>query len=351
MIPKELLKLKYLKIENKNKEVSFEKIFVSKWQYYEKAQYTYTNFNFNNYSDTFTDSNQSSSLYLELSDLSIDSFVTTDDDTNLYLSVNLTKLNEVNHIDHYFYLRKLSFINFFINNMIDVPVCFKKSKSLKFRNFELPILRFSNFLMKKGKREKINRTLFKTIRLFLINHLLQVTPLKPTINWLTFHLIFNNVFLDYKQFSENSNLLFEIQSNPPYLFSSFITNEDNFLNQNFFFKNFILNKLSQVSPVFSYFIYSVDKNIRKFSRGKSGKYTFVWKFLAPYKRLYLAMRLIVKDVKFTNSKQLTERIDKTFDMLTNNIQKSLLWKSKIFSHNYVFKNFKKSLMSSLRTSA
>jgi len=39
----------------------------------------------------------------------------------------------------------------------------------------------------------------------------------------------------------------------------------------FVFKNLI----SPISPIFSYYIYSVDKNIRKFSRKKSGKYTFI----------------------------------------------------------------------------
>jgi hypothetical protein len=38
-----------------------------------------------------------------------------------------------------------------------------------------------------------------------------------------------------------------------------------------------------------------------------------------------------------------------FELLLKNPDKSFSWKSKIFSHNYVFKNFRKSLMSSLRT--
>jgi hypothetical protein len=40
-------------------------------------------------------------------------------------------------------------------------------------------------------------------------------------------------------------------------------------------KNKILENLMFVNPVFAYFIYSVDKDVRKFSRGKSGKYRFV----------------------------------------------------------------------------
>ena len=50
--------------------------------------------------------------------------------------------------------------------MIDVPICFKKSSSLKTKNFELPLLKFSNFLMKKGKKEKIFKFIFKAFRYF-----------------------------------------------------------------------------------------------------------------------------------------------------------------------------------------
>ena len=54
---------------------------------------------------------------------------------------------DVSFLNDFLYIRNSSFINFFLNNMIDVPVCFKKSYSLRTKNFELPLLKFSNFLM------------------------------------------------------------------------------------------------------------------------------------------------------------------------------------------------------------
>jgi len=56
-----------------------------------------------------------------------------------------------------------------------------------------------------------------------------------------------------------------------------------FLNRNkkfevrtsLFFKNSFLKLFNEINPIFTYFIYSVDKNIKKYSRGKSGKYAFV----------------------------------------------------------------------------
>jgi hypothetical protein len=58
-------------------------------------------------------------------------------------------------------------------------------------------------------------------------------------------------------------------------FDNVLLNEDRSCYTSFFIKNFFIEKISQVAPIFSYFIYSVDKNIRKYSRGKSGKYTFI----------------------------------------------------------------------------
>jgi hypothetical protein len=53
--------------------------------------------------------------------------------------------------------------------MIDVPICFKKSVSLKHHSFELPLLKFANFLMKQGKKEKIIRLIFSSFRSFFKN--------------------------------------------------------------------------------------------------------------------------------------------------------------------------------------
>jgi hypothetical protein len=74
-----------------------------------------------------------------------------------------------NPFDSFLSFRKSSFISFFIDNMIDVPVCFKKSPSLKYKSFELPLLKFSNFLMKRGGREQTVRAFMGAFDLFFLN--------------------------------------------------------------------------------------------------------------------------------------------------------------------------------------
>jgi hypothetical protein len=91
------------------------------------------------------------------------------EEENLTSFLHSNFLNENNFNEEFFHLRNSTFINFFIDNMIDVPICFKKSHSLKTKNFELPLLKFSNLLMKKGKREKLLYNLFKAMRLLYKN--------------------------------------------------------------------------------------------------------------------------------------------------------------------------------------
>lgn len=54
-----------------------------------------------------------------------------------------------------------------------------------------------------------------------------------------------------------------------------ITTEGCLYNNLIFLKNILFDKLSKYSSIFSFYIRRVDKNIRKNSRNKSGKYTVV----------------------------------------------------------------------------
>lgn len=257
------------------------------------------------------------------------------------------KLNN-NFLDEYAFLRRSSFINFFINNFVDVPICFKKSKSLKTKNAELPLLKLSNLLMKQGKREKAVRHLFQSVRALYINFKNEkINAISQSLEWINACWPILNTFsmmLANEQSMFNLSYIDNLELN----YKNFNTPFGRLISTDFFVKTYFLTILSKVSPVFSYFIYSVDKNVRKFSRGKSGKYTFVWKYIAPYKRLQLSLRWLVKDIKFFQSKKFSDRLFKSFVNLVLQVDTSFAWKSKIFSHNYVFKNFRKTLMTSLK---
>jgi hypothetical protein len=54
-----------------------------------------------------------------------------------------------------------------------------------------------------------------------------------------------------------------------------IQNNEKIVSEKIFFKKKFVDNFSKITPIFAYHIQSVSKNIKKFSRGKSGKYQFI----------------------------------------------------------------------------
>ena len=103
--------------------------------------------------------------------------------------------------------------------------------------------------------------------------------------------------------------------------------------------------------IFSFYIYKVDKHIYKNSRGRSGKFTFIWKYIAPYKRVSRIAYWLLKDIKAAAGKTLKERIDTVLHTFIRSPNNSLVWKIKKFSLNYSYYNLRNSLLETYRTSA
>ncbi len=299
----------------------------------------------------YLNTNINSLFFSSNNNTNINHYVNSSDNTNLFPTFFNVSFTDSSFLNDFFYLRNSSFIKFFINNMIDVPICFKKSDSLKMKNFELPLMKFSNFLMKKGKKEKIIKLIFSAFRFFFKNFKLRNLKINiDNISWLELYFLISNLFYKYN-YSEVYKFNFILDTNLSMYYGNLFSSNTKSTNTALFLKNYFYSLLSKVSPIFSYFIYSVDKNIRKYSRGKSGKYTFIWKYIAPFKRIKLSMRWIVKDIKFIQNQKFSARLIESFETLLTNPEKSFSWKSKIFSHNYAFKNFRKSLLSSLKTTS
>lgn len=243
----------------------------------------------------------------------------------------------------FLFFKKPSFISFFINNFVDVPICFKKSTSLKRKNFELPLVKICTLLMKQGKKEKTIKLFFKTLRNRCAITIEKLSVFSNDFYWTPDYLLLTNIL--YTQISTTP--LFIEQSSE--FFNTEIAKLNVFNRTNRQNKLSIIKNLTFIAPIFAYFIYSVDKNVKKFSRGKSGKYRFVWKYIAPFRRSHVILKWLAKEIKFINEKKFCSRIQKFFLLLGNSPENTFTWKSKNFSHNYVFRNFKKTLMTTLRT--
>ena len=115
------------------------------------------------------------------------------------------------------------------------------------------------------------------------------------------------------------------------------------------FKTLLLKELNKFNPLFNFYIEKVDKNILKNSRNKTDKLKLIWKFVPIYKRLYVTMTWLLKDLKFQKSKRFATRLLKVLELIFINPQLSFIFKLKNFIHFYVFKNFKQTLLQTLQS--
>lgn len=109
------------------------------------------------------------------------------------------------------------------------------------------------------------------------------------------------------------------------------------------------SKLLTLKPIFHYYIYKVDKQIYKNSRGRSGRYTFIWKYLTPFKRINFIAFNLAKEIKLDYSKDLNNRIINCLAKYLGNPKTTLISRSIRFSNNYVFLGGKNNLLQNYRT--
>ena len=182
--------------------------------------------------------------------------------------------------------------SFFSSNTIITPRAFKFKKTSYLSTHKLPILRFLNMLMRAGYREFILTTVW---RIFLENF--TTHPLSLT----------NNSLIHF------------------------------------------LTVLKLYEPIFTYKIEKVAKRTRKNSRGKSGKYLILWKYTPPYKRVFVVLRWLLTDVRLVKSRTFASRCEQSLLNLRDKPHDSILLRLKKFNHSFIFKHFRKTLLTTLKT--
>jgi hypothetical protein len=67
---------------------------------------------------------------------------------------------------NFLFLTQSTITSFFTSNLIDIPITLKTSSSLFYKSFELPLLRFTNYLMRGGLRGPALKNFTKAMFLF-----------------------------------------------------------------------------------------------------------------------------------------------------------------------------------------
>lgn len=141
---------------------------------------------------------------------------------------------------------------------------------------------------------------------------------------------FNQILLKYGNRFDSSGVIFNRKSTITY---------------------YLFEELNKYTPLFNFYVRKVDKNVRKNSRGKSGKYMIIWKYVPPYKRFYVTLRWLLKDLKFQKALTFSERLFKVLEIFITNPHISFLVRIRRFVHSFVFYNHKQSLLKTLKSTS
>lgn len=223
---------------------------------------------------------------------------------------------------------------FFINHSIKVPYLLNKVKSIKRLKKQTDLTELSQFLIKKGKKLKAISLLQSFYKNYL-NFIKDKVNLNNLYSWKSLYFLFSTYFsnnysiINLTKLKNSSLLLTKPQSK---------------------FNLLVSESFKKINIIFSFYIYKVDKAIYKNSRGKSGKYTFIWKYVPLYKRNRLINYWIYKEIKIQSGKNLNARITTIFLNLFNNITSTWIWKIKKFALNYIYYKLRKSLAETYKTS-
>jgi len=212
---------------------------------------------------------------------------------------------------------------FFRNNDVNVPICFCGISSFQRVNSANLTLKLIGLLLTAGKKEKL-------LRIFFNAHFGAHPDTRQNVPAVPRALGKFQTVAALLKFPHFTKLNWSVTYS-----STPITQ--------------FLNSLRGISPLFAFATQCVSKQVRKNSRGKSGKYTFVWKYVAPYNRRRQVLRWFAKEIKLESGLAFSQRLGKNFQKINLNYENNFIHKLQRFTYNYVFKNHRKTLMRTLTT--
>ena len=260
------------------------------------------------------------------------------------------KLNKKSRAPQSYFARESRLINFFLSLNVDVPVHLKKHKYFYTIPFGGRHDKFLNILMDGGKKEKNLRYVLTSFKKFVhLNSTLPYFKLYP-FSWLYQYPLISENVLNIK--NELSMPVKSLSTILPYNYGLFRQDypSQSVLthSQNFSILDIILSTvLKKFTPAFSFYVQKVDKNIFKYSRGKTGKYSLIWKYVPSFSRVNVVFHWLTRDIKLQKAHTYEKRILKALDLIFFKPSSSLTSKLRYFVHRFVFQKYKKQLLSSL----
>jgi len=254
-------------------------------------------------------------------------------------------------LDSYLVYGNPTLISFFATQMIDIPYCLKKIKYAHSSTASNVQLRLISSLVRHGKRQTISKFYSESAQNISQRHFYARSNEFDIDTWNRIYFVFS-----YRKFST----IFKGTATPTSIRLSRRSELYNKRGELFtptlrltsdyaWFNELLFHELRSSTPSFSFFVNSVNKLKRRHSRGKSGKYEIIWKYVPQYKRILVVLRWLVKDIQFQKAKTLKARIESSLETLLFNKTKHLVHQLRHFVHRFVFYRHRKTLLTTLRT--
>lgn len=254
-------------------------------------------------------------------------------------------------LDTFFWQRYPTLVSFFSVQRIDIPVCFQKSKSLYSSSMSTPQLRLITMLMRHGRRAHVAKGYSEAVGLILRQLSATSTAKRELPEWRFYFSFFTdfrlarNLETQHRVYYADKPGLYALEDE----YQQEHTSDHYEAKGSRWVQSILYNEILDYLPLFSFYVRKVDKLQRKHSRGKSGKYTILWKYVPKYKRFITVLRWLVRDVRFQKSRTFNQRLYRSLDTLLFDKQSHLVYKLRHFVHNFVFQNHKKTLLKTLRS--
>ena len=211
--------------------------------------------------------------------------------------------------------RSTTLVSFFTSQMIDIPVCLAKIKFSHSSTASNPRTRLISMLTRHGRRYSVSKAYSMSALRITRNHFQHCSHLPTSKRWELAYLIFAQRKVRWdKNFCALSH-----SSNPspyPELLTSHnksYTPEHRLTSACDWFNDRLFDEISSHYPAFSLFVQRVNKLKRRHSRGKSGQYEIIWKYVPQYKRLLVVLRWLIRDVQFQRPKTFQQRLEKSLE--------------------------------------
>lgn len=203
-------------------------------------------------------------------------------------------------------IRSSKFKLFFKNLTIDTPAILNRTHSLNRNQNFTDFGKLAICLTRGGKKIQASNLISKAIFSSFKEVTISTTPTFPVFDTRLLYYYFTTLNVTGLR---GLPVSFYNLSNFKLALDNVITDDHLIKSEDFTPEFFFKKSIKMFNLLFSFYIYKVDKNIYKNSRGKSGKYSFVWKYVPPYKRSTLIAQWLMKEVRISPGKNIQDRVN------------------------------------------